>query len=197
MFIPAFGYIKSTLIDFPGEIASEIFLSGCNMLCRHCHNYSLATDKNEAFDYNEFQAILADIKTNKSTGVVISGGEPTIWPALEELCEWIRHSTNKKIKIDTNGSNPQTLIRLIDNKLVDYIAMDIKAPLERYIMFSEDEDIEERVNQSIAIIRNSGLPYLFRCTMIPELSEEDYEILKALYPEIKFQKYVDRSEENR
>jgi pyruvate formate lyase activating enzyme len=195
MFIPAFGYIKSTLIDYPGEIASEIFLSGCNMHCNHCHNYKLATDKNEAMDYNEFSAILADIKSNKATAVVISGGEPTIWPALEELCEWIRHNTNKKIKLDTNGSNPETLIKLINNKLVDFIAMDIKAPLERYNMFSNDKDIIDKINQSISIIRNSGLSYLFRCTMIPELGKEDYEILKALYPELKFQKYVDRSEE--
>jgi pyruvate formate lyase activating enzyme len=197
MFLPAFGYIKSTLIDFPGEIASELFLSGCNMQCKACHNYKLATDKNEAMDYNEFMTVLSDIKDNKATGIVISGGEPTIWPALEELLEWLRANTKKRIKLDTNGSNPDVLRRLIDSKLIDYIAMDIKAPLEKYSMFSKEIDIIERINQSIITIRNSGLPYLFRCTMIPELTEEDYEILKALYPEIKFQKFVDRSEENK
>lgn len=195
MFLPCFGYIKSTLIDYPGELAGEIFLSGCNFACSYCHNYKLATDANEAMEYDEFMAVLEDIenKHNPITGVVISGGEPTIWPALPDLIAWLKLNTNKKIKLDTNGSNPTMLKMLIDNKLIDCIAMDIKAPFLKYGLFTKVRDITKNVGKSIEIIKTSGLPYYFRCTVGPELSLTDCGELKSLFPDIKFQKCIQRT----
>lgn len=195
MFIPCFGYLKTTLIDFPGEIASEIFLSGCNFHCSYCHNYKLATDANEAMSHDEFMAVLLDIKNSPTSGIVISGGEPTLWPALTHLLNWFREETNKKIKLDTNGSNPQMLDTLIKTKLVDCIAMDIKAPLHKYNLFTKARGMAPKVSHSINIIRKSGLPYYFRCTMGPEIDTEDIKNLKLQYPEIKFQKFIDRKED--
>lgn len=163
------GVHKTTLIDYPGKIASIIFLAGCNFRCPYCQNPSLVKDHEELPTMPEKDA-LEFLRGRKKwlDGVCISGGEPTL---NKELPEFLRKIKNMKllIKLDTNGTNPQMLKELLDEKLLDYIAMDIKAPPERYEEVVKAKVDLEKIKKSVEIIRNSGVDYAFRTTVVPGL----------------------------
>jgi pyruvate formate lyase activating enzyme len=156
------GFQKFSLIDYPGKTAAVIFTQGCNMFCPYCHNPQLvypnlfenALNENEIFDFLKKRRTLLN-------GVVITGGEPAVHKDLPEFILKIKE-LGYPVKLDTNGGEPEMLPRLINDKLIDFIAMDIKAPLEKYRLFFKGD--LSRIVKSVSIIRGSGLPHLFRTT---------------------------------
>lgn len=170
------GLVKTSLIDYPGRLSAVVFTQGCNFRCGFCHNPDLiptvgdnGTSEIEFFEFLE-------TRRNILEGVVITGGEPTIQPDLMQFISRIRDH-RLQIKLDTNGSNPETLKRLIETKLLDYIAMDIKGIFGKYNQICRFGDTA-KIKESIGIIMDSGVPYEFRATVLPEFHEmTDFEEL--------------------
>jgi pyruvate formate lyase activating enzyme len=172
------GFIKNTFIEYPGKIAAMIFLPSCNFRCSFCFNPELIFDSEKIKDVNEREVFDFLEKQKKwIDGVVISGGEPTLHKDLPEFIKKIK-KMGFLVRIYTNGTNPEMLRQLIDEKLIDSIAMDIKAPLteEGYEAVTNVKGMLENVKKSISLIMNSDLDYEFRTTIVPDLhSENDIE----------------------
>jgi len=171
------GLEKFAPKDFPGFIASTVFLPGCSFRCPYCHNSELVL-KPETYATIPMDFFLAYLDSRKGwlEGVCVSGGEPLLEPGLEELLLVIKER-NLLVKLDTNGAFPERLEGLIRAKLVDWIAMDIKAPLERYQEVTRSLVKTEDIERSAEFVRTSGLSYMFRTTVVPGLVGED-DILK-------------------
>ena len=158
------GFNKLTTQDFPGNLACIIFTSGCNFDCDYCYNRDLVEsiapeiDQDEIFSYLEERKSMLD-------GVVISGGEPTIWDDLIPFIKKIREY-GFKVKLDTNGYRPEVLKEIIDNKLVDYIAMDIKAIFNEYFKVIKKNIDTDKLLESIELIKKSNIDHEFRTTII-------------------------------
>lgn len=163
------GFQKTTLLDFPGKVAATVFTGGCNFRCPFCHNASLVTHikPEEAISEDEVLSFLNKRKKILD-GVCITGGEPLLQPDLEAFCQKIRE-IGLAIKLDTNGSRPKELTRLIDRGLVDYIAMDIKNCREKYALTCGLKDFPDGVEESVALIMSCEIPYEFRTTVTKEL----------------------------
>ncbi len=174
------GLKKTSLLDYPGNICAVIFLGGCNFKCGFCHNPGLVANKGETISRKQ---ILEFLKSRKGLldGVCVSGGEPTIHAALPSLLKSIK-KLGLPVKLDTNGSNPAMLERLIKEKLVDYIAMDVKTSFSRYKEATGAAVDAEKINASIRLIMDSGIDYEFRTTMVPSFitNTEFSEICSAL-----------------
>lgn len=172
------GLIKTTLLDYPGIVASTIFLGGCNMRCPFCHNMNLVNNIEEA-PYSE-----SDIFThlNKRQGIIegvcITGGEPTLHKDLPVFISRIRQ-LDYKIKLDTNGTNPQMLAELISNGLIDYVAMDIKSSPANYAIVCGNSAIDfSSIEKSIKILINSNIDYEFRTTLVSQY--HNFEVIKDI-----------------
>ncbi len=174
------GLEKMTLIDYPGQLAAIVFTKGCNFRCHFCYNPLLVwpdreTDEKKyektypTVSEDEFFLFLKD-RRGKLDGVVITGGEPTLHHDLPEFIKKIR-DLGYKIKLDTNGTNSKMLERLLAENLLDYIAMDFKAPLDKYEQVVGTPVNCQEIEKSVKIIINSGLPYEFRTTVVPGLHE--------------------------
>jgi len=166
------GFVPNSLVDWDGKVASTIFLPGCNFKCGFCSNSDLVMnpDKLENVSWRDIEAYL--VKSREFIdGVVITGGEPTIHQDIKELCSKIKQ-LGFKVKIDTNGSNPEMLKNLISEKLVDYIAMDIKTSLEKYQDIIREKINIEKIKESINIISKFG-DYEFRTTVFPGIEKQD------------------------
>ncbi len=175
------GLEKFAPKDFVGFISSTIFLGGCNFRCPFCHNSDLVLRPQmlPTFPLEYFLSFL-DSRKGWLEGVCVSGGEPLLHDELEAFLALIKER-DLMVKIDTNGSFPSRLEALIQKKLVDQIAMDVKAPLERYSEVTGVEVNKEDILQSIDIVKNSGLQYVFRCTVVPGLiGPEDVEKISLL-----------------
>jgi pyruvate formate lyase activating enzyme len=160
------GLRKLSLIDYPGEISTVIFTTGCNFRCIYCHNSHLVLPELFPVDIKE-DAIIEFLETRigKISAVVISGGEPTLHNDLPAFITRIKN-LGFKIKLDTNGTQPDALLKLINAGLLDFIAMDVKASTGNYdTVCGVNADIE-KINNSIEIIRNSSVPHQFRTTLI-------------------------------
>jgi pyruvate formate lyase activating enzyme len=171
MNLPIKGFQKSSMIDFPGKMCSIVFVADCNFRCPYCHNPDLilktelpVIDQNLIFEYLESKSKWID-------GVCITGGEPTIHQALPEFCKKVK-SSGFLVKVDTNGTNPEMLGNLVKEKIIDFIAMDVKGPLERYEEIVRVPVNKNDIQRSIDIIRKSGLDYEFRTTVAPKLLKE-------------------------
>jgi pyruvate formate lyase activating enzyme len=166
------GLEKFASKDFPGHISSTVFLPGCNFRCPFCHNSDLVLcpESLPSFDLNFFLGYL-DSRKGWLDGLCLSGGEPLLHGDLEVLARIIK-DRGYKLKIDTNGSFPNRLEQLIEEGLVDAIAMDIKGPLDRYPGIVRVAVDVEKIKQSVRIIKNSGLDYIFRLTVVPEIHQE-------------------------
>ncbi len=176
------GLEKFAPRDFPGHISSTVFLGGCNFRCPFCHNSDLVLRPEilPTFPLDYFLSFL-DSRKGWLEGICISGGEPLLHDDLETLLILIK-DRNFLVKVDINGSFPSRLEDLIQKRLVDHIAMDIKAPLKRYQEVTRAEVNEEDIVRSADIIKNSGLEYVFRTTLVPGLigQEDIKEICKML-----------------
>ncbi|MDD2445966.1 MAG: anaerobic ribonucleoside-triphosphate reductase activating protein [Clostridia bacterium] len=186
------GFLKQSFIDFPKTISAVIFTSGCNFNCWYCHNPQLI---NGNCTYKITIAEIYDfLKSRKNflEGVVISGGEPTLQPNLKEVIINIKN-LGYKIKLDTNGSNPEILQDLLNENLLDYVAMDIKNSLKNYNKTTKTKkSFEKEIKQSIKIIMESDVDYEFRTTFAPEITLNDINAMALLIKEAKLfylQKY--------
>lgn len=163
------GFNKTTLLDYPRHLAATIFLGGCNMRCPFCHNASLVTDPGSqpTIPEEEVLTYLAKRQTILE-GVCITGGEPTLYPDLIDFIKKIK-TLGFKIKLDTNGSNPAVLKSLIDNQLIDYVAMDIKNSKEKYPLSCGIKNYNtDKITKSIDYLISSGIDYEFRTTIVRE-----------------------------
>lgn len=178
------GYQPFTLSDYPGHMAAIVFTQGCNFRCPYCHNAALIRPESEADNLIAEETILERLKARQGSlqGLVVTGGEPTIHAALPGFLEKVK-ALPCKVKLDTNGSRPDRLRLLLARGLVDYIAMDIKAPLASYDRLCGVRVPALCIKESIMIIANSGLPHQFRTTAVtPLLGPDDMESVKALVP---------------
>jgi len=160
------GIEKITLIDYPGHIASTIFLGGCNFRCDYCYNKDLVVRPHALPNISE-EVILSTLSSRRHfiEGVVITGGEPMVQAAhLMEFIPRIR-SLGLKIKLDTNGYFPDKIRQLVDAGLIDYLAMDIKAPLTRYAEITGVEIITQQIERSVQLLMSCGVAYEFRTTV--------------------------------
>lgn len=163
------GWVRTTLLDFPGEIASTVFLGGCCFRCPMCHNAELVLRPNTFADIPT-QEVLDYLQRRKGkiTGLVVSGGEPCLSTDLPEFLRQVR-TIGIPIKLDTCGYLPEVLTGLLRENLIDWIAMDIKASPEKYAHLAGMVTLDlNRINASIAILRGSGLPYEFRTTVVSD-----------------------------
>ena len=191
------GIDKLSLLDYEDKVSVVLFSQACNMRCPFCHNGEaiLGASKEDEIDFNE---ILEFLKTRKGLidAVVFSGGEPTLEPDLKVKIKAVR-DLGFLIKLDTNGTNPEIVENLLDEGLVDYVAMDIKNCPNLYaetcgLKFINVEDIKK----SISIIMSKAPDYEFRTTLVKEFHERmDYEAFLNLIKGAKrlfLQKFVDR-----
>lgn len=160
------GFQKMTLLDYPQRVACTVFTGGCNFRCPFCHNASLVTDINLKSAFSEDE-ILDFLKKRQGVldGVCITGGEPLLQPDIKQFIIKIK-SLGYKVKLDTNGSFPEKLKELIDEKLIDYVAMDIKNAKEKYpITAGITNDIMPSIEKSVKILLENRVEYEFRTTV--------------------------------
>ena len=176
------GFIPLSMLDWPGKMCSVIFLGGCNFRCPVCHNHKLVTRPDTLPDF-----LMDDVVRYLSSrvdwidGVTVTGGEPTVNPCLQDLLELLA-GLGFKVKLDTNGSNPDMLQKLITERLIAAVAMDIKSPLtqESYCRMAGVPINIDTLERSITIIRESGIERIFRTTVVPGLvAEEELKKIKS------------------
>lgn len=171
------GLQKITLLDYPGHVACTVFLKGCNFRCPFCYNSSLIekSQTNNGILEDDFFDFLKNRK-GKLDGVAITGGEPLLQKDIVVFIEKIKQ-LGFKVKLDTNGSFPEKLSYLINNNLVDYVAMDIKNTYEKYHMTTCFNELSS-IKKSINILLTSNIDYEFRTTIVNELhAVEDFEAI--------------------
>ena len=166
------GMDKFSMVDYDGFIACTVFTKGCNFLCPFCHNSSLVTG--EAAEIPE-EEVFAYLEKRKGfvDAVCITGGEPTLQKGLKDFILRVR-ALGYKVKLDTNGTRPDVLKELLNEGLLDYVAMDIKTDFEHYsdVICVYDEKLVERVKESVEILKASSIDYEFRTTAIAEYHSE-------------------------
>ena len=170
------GFQATTLLDYPGQIASIVFTPGCDFRCPYCYNKSLVMNSPNLIELDE-NKILEKISKRKKLidGVVLSGGEPCLQNDLPGFAEKIKN-LGLKVKVDTNGTRPKMLKQLIDKGLVDFIAMDIKGPLGKYEDITQTRFDVSAIEESAKLIMQSKVDYEFRTTALPDLlSQEDFQ----------------------
>lgn len=161
------GFQKLTILDFPGKVACIVFTPGCNFRCPFCHNASLVTHIDSSTYINE-EDVLSYLKKRQGLldGVVITGGEPLLQNGIEEFISEIK-SLGYAVKLDTNGSFPDKLISLVENGLVDYVAMDIKNSKAKYAVTAGTENIDIlSVEKSVEFLLQNKVDYEFRTTIV-------------------------------
>jgi pyruvate formate lyase activating enzyme len=160
------GLQKVSLIDFPDRISCIIFTQGCNLRCPYCHNPELVIPENfsEIISEKDFFSFLQKRKKYLE-GVSITGGEPCLQKDLLEFSEKIKNM-GFAVKLDTNGCFPRIIKNASEKKLLDYIAMDVKAPAEKYNILVGKKIDTGKITKSIELIKNSGLPYEFKTTVV-------------------------------
>lgn len=182
---PIKGFVETTFSDWPGKVAAVLFLPSCNLRCLYCHNHELVLRPDQFPDY-PLAVILEKLRSRSGwiDGVCISGGEPTVYPRLTDLIKTLRTSPGLAapgsclgIKLDTNGTHPEVLQDLLAESLLDYVAMDLKAPLDvpsysAVTGTSLDSGNLEAIQRSIEIVLSANLPHEFRTTVAPAFITE-------------------------
>jgi len=166
------GFIETSFLDWDGHIVSTLYVPLCNFRCPYCHNFGLIENPGQ-YDLIPHEAIESFLLQRKNfiDGICLTGGEPCLHKN-RGLFEFIRRIKDLgfKIKFDTNGSDPEAIKILIDERLIHYIAVDVKGPLdERYDKLSGVKTDIGKIKQTIAFIMGSGVPYEFRTTVVPTL----------------------------
>lgn len=170
------------MIDFPGKVSAIIFTRGCNLRCAYCHNPELleynaaqpdTITEEELYDFLEK-------RKGRLDGIVITGGEPTLQPDLADFCAKLK-KIGYLVKLDTNGTNPEVVENLLKQKLVDFIAMDIKAPFNKYEAVCQRPVDTEKIRQTMALIKQYNIPHQYRTTYYKTiLNDEDIKELQTL-----------------
>ncbi len=176
-------YEPLSLSDFPGMLATTVFTVGCNFACPYCHNPELVTTSPETprLTEEDFFAFL-ERRKGKLTGVCITGGEPTLHPDLPEFIRHVR-ALRYAVKLDTNGSDPEMLEHLLKEQLLDYVAMDVKAPAARYAEIACNPQAYDAARISLQLLGQSRIPHEFRTTVLPALfSEADIAGIATMLP---------------
>ncbi len=171
------GFQKMTLIDYPGKIATTVFTVGCSFRCGFCHNPELVIPVQFPAPNNMVEEFFQHLSKRKGKleGVCITGGEPTIQPDIIEFIKKIRE-IGFLVKLDSNGSQPEMLKKIIKEKLVDFIAMDIKSSQQNYNKAIGLKFDIKKIKKSVKMIMESGIDYEFRTTVVPGIhSEQDFE----------------------
>jgi pyruvate formate lyase activating enzyme len=172
------GFIKSSFLDWDGMVVSVIFLPGCNLACRYCHNWSIVAEPtvHPTIPWSVVKEHLVE-NSDFIDGVCVTGGEPTIHDGLPNILRELR-SIGLRIKLDTNGTKSNVLRGLFSEGLLDYIAMDLKAPLDqRYADIVGPCDIEA-IRESVCLILESGIGHEFRTTVVRGI--HDHSVIEAI-----------------
>lgn len=180
------GIVKSSLVDFPDLLSCVFFVPGCNYNCFYCHNRSLLDGSGEEISREAAEDFL-DKRAGFLDGAVISGGEPTLQPDLASFIKSVRER-GYKIKLDTNGSRPQVVRQLLGSNLCDYVAVDYKAPADRYKEICGPEADAGRVQETIKLLLDHKIPFEVRTTVIPQLDTGDLLRMSEEFPPVP--KYV-------
>jgi len=168
------GWVRTSLIDYPEHIATVLFTARCNFRCPSCHNSDLVLYQEEIAELPEERVwAFLSRRVRLVDGLVITGGEPTLQPDLVSfLCrvrEW-----GLDVKLDTNGYRPEVLQALLDGRLVDYVALDVKAPPHKYPIAAGLPGLDvRRIEDSIGSLLHGNVAYEFRTTVVPELLDEE------------------------
>lgn len=168
-----YGLQKTTLVDYPGHVATTLFTGGCNFRCPYCHNGDLVIGLDDIEPY-AMKDIFSHLQKRKGVldGVVISGGEPTLQTDLPDFIRQIKE-LGYLVKLDTNGTNPAMLRSLVEEGLVDYVAMDIKHSRAKYASISHAaDDSLESIAASVDYLKEGHVDYEFRTTLCKELHKE-------------------------
>ena len=175
------GLQKVTLIDYPGKIGATVFTQGCNFRCPYCHNPELVDPDQYGELVPEEEALsFLEKRRGKLDAVTVTGGEPTIHKDLDRFLKTLKRM-GYLVKVDTNGSNPDALERLINGSLVDYLAMDVKGPLKKYAAVASVNVDTAQIARSIELILSSGVEHEFRTTVVrSQLAPRDLRSIAAL-----------------
>ena len=186
-----YGIEKLSLVDYEGKLACTLFTGGCNFRCPFCHNSSLVKNAFDIkpIDDNEYLSYLEKRK-NTIDAVVITGGEPTLMPSLLDKIKTFKNM-GYLVKLDTNGTNPEIVKKLIKEKLIDYIAMDIKNSIELYPLTTgvNNQESINNVLETINILKQNQVEYEFRTTLIDEFHSK-------LLPQDKFT-YIENKKQDK
>ena len=169
------GLQKLTLIDYPDKVACTVFTIGCNFRCPFCYSGELVLPEKIAEQEKISEAKIFDFLKERQgllDGCVLCGGEPTFHQDLPEFIVKIK-KLGYAVKLDTNGSNPKMLKDLINNKLLDYVAMDIKSSQKKYSLYSGGKAVLSDIEASVAQLKKNEVPFEFRTTVAPGLTKED------------------------
>ena len=177
------GLIKTSLLDYPGKISSVVFTQGCNFRCGYCHNCQLIPMKSPDSEPDILEEDFFEFLNQRKElldGVVITGGEPTLQIDLEEFI-WKIKSLGLLVKLDTNGTASRRVEHLLDQDLVDYIAMDVKMSWERYHELAP-KSAYRQIQKTMDMVMKSGVEYEFRTTVVPGIHDprELEEIAKSM-----------------
>lgn len=170
------GLQKTTLVDYPGKVAATVFTLGCSFRCHFCHNPELVIPSqfNPVIPINEVMEFFKS-RVGKLEAVCITGGEPTVQKDIGKFIIDLKN-LGYLVKLDTNGTMPDVLQKLIEANNIDYIAMDIKGPIDRYAEITATNSFEDKIKRSIKMIMESGIPYEFRTTIAKPLHNiEDFK----------------------
>lgn len=166
------GLQKTTLLDYPGHVAATVFFGGCNMRCPFCHNMNIVTTSDAPVFTDEDILKFLSQRRGVLDGVCITGGEPTLYPELPAFIRLIK-GLGLKVKLDTNGTNPQMLKQLLEENLLDYVAMDIKSSLPLYGKACGISDIKlTPIKKSIDMLINGTTDYEFRTTTVEQFLDD-------------------------
>ena len=172
-----YGFNKTTLLDYPEHVAATVFTGGCNFRCPFCHNGGLVLSPNPEERIEE-EEVLSYLKKRKGIleGVCITGGEPTLQKDLRNFICKVK-DMGYLVKLDTNGYRPQVLWNLMQDGLLDYVAMDIKASKKNYAVAAGVEGLDiSRIEESVGILKGNKVPYEFRTTVVKGIhSIEEFE----------------------
>lgn len=166
------GFNKFSLSDFPGKVAAVVFTHGCNYNCPYCHNRQILNVGDEAVDNADSILEFLSKRRGFIDGLVITGGEPCIQQGLVDFCRKAK-AMDVALKLDTNGSRPDVFEMLLDEGLLDYLAMDIKAPFQKYDAVCGKAVDKQAVLRSMERLLRSSTPMEFRTTAVPTLLDED------------------------
>lgn len=165
------GLIKSSTLDYPGSLSAVLFFSGCNYDCFYCHNRDILHGSGIDMEVSEALAFLEKRK-GLLDAVVLSGGEATLQTGLTELARKIK-AMGYKVKLDTNGSLPATVNDMLNAGIIDYVALDYKAPWSRYREIAGKNADPERVKETLKLLFDAKIPFEMRTTVIPQLHLDD------------------------